>query len=86
MEPEKGDLEQYTGKEEHAQLRRIDKELRTIWASWARIEFEVDRTYIYRNWKHAHMLSLFSCVQPFATLWTVPHQAPLSMGLSRQEY
>ena len=22
----------------------------------------------------------------FATLWTVPHQAPLSMGFSRQEY
>ena len=28
----------------------------------------------------------FSCVQPFATPWTVVHQAPLSMGLCRQEY
>ena len=28
----------------------------------------------------------FSHVQLFATLWTVDHQAPLSMGLSRQEY
>ena len=28
----------------------------------------------------------FSCVQLFATLWTVAHQAPLSMGFSRQEY
>ena len=27
-----------------------------------------------------------SHVQLFATPWTVPHQAPLSMGLSRQEY
>ena len=27
-----------------------------------------------------------SCVQLFATLWTVARQAPLSMGLSRQEY
>ena len=27
-----------------------------------------------------------SHVQPFATLWTVAHQAPLSMGFSRQEY
>ena len=27
-----------------------------------------------------------SCVQLFATLWTVAHQAPLSMGFSRQEY
>ena len=28
----------------------------------------------------------FSCVQCFANLWTVAHQAPLSMGFSRQEY
>ena len=27
-----------------------------------------------------------SRVQVFATLWTVAHQAPLSMGFSRQEY
>ena len=32
------------------------------------------------------MLSLFSCVQFRATLWTVAHQALLSMGFSRQEY
>ena len=32
------------------------------------------------------MLSCFSCVQFFGTLWTVTHQAPLSMGFSRQEY
>ena len=36
--------------------------------------------------KHMRMLSRFSCVQLFATLWTVARQAPLSMGLSRQEY
>ena len=28
----------------------------------------------------------FSCVQLFATLWTGADQAPLSMGVSRQEY
>ena len=33
--------------------------------------------------EHAGMLS---CVQPFATPWTVAHQAPLSTGFSRQEY
>ena len=33
-----------------------------------------------------HMLSCFSCVLLFATLLTVTHQAPLSMGFSRQEY
>ena len=27
-----------------------------------------------------------SCVQLFATTWTVAHQAPLSMAFSRQEY
>ena len=32
------------------------------------------------------MLSYFSHVQLFATLWTVVHQATLSMGFSRQEY
>ena len=32
------------------------------------------------------MLSRFSRVQLFATLWTVAHQAPLFMGFSRQEY
>ena len=34
---------------------------------------------------HACMLSCFSCVR-FCTLWTAAHQAPLSMGFSRQEY
>ena len=32
------------------------------------------------------VLSRFSCVRLFVTLWTVAHQVPLSMGFSRQEY
>ena len=32
------------------------------------------------------MLSCFTCVWPFASLWTVAHQVSLSMGFSRQEY
>ena len=32
------------------------------------------------------MLSRVSCIWLLATLWTVAHQAPLSMGFSRQEY
>ena len=32
------------------------------------------------------MLSCFSCLQLFVMLWTVAHQAPLSMEFSRQEY
>ena len=35
---------------------------------------------------HACMLSCFSCVRLFVTLWTIAHQAPLSMGFSRQKY
>ena len=33
-----------------------------------------------------YMLSCFRCVQLFMTPWTLDHQAPLSMGFSRQEY
>ena len=32
------------------------------------------------------MLSCFSCVCFFETLWTVARQVPLSMGFSRQEH
>ena len=35
---------------------------------------------------HESMLGRLSCVQLFATLWTVACQALLSMGFSRQEY
>ena len=34
----------------------------------------------------AFSVSCFSCVQLFVTPWTVTHQAPVSMGFSRQEY
>ena len=33
-----------------------------------------------------YVLSHFSCVQLFATPWTVAPQISLSMGFSRQEY
>ena len=35
---------------------------------------------------HVCALSCFSRVQLYATLWTAARQAPLSMGLFRQEY
>ena len=38
---------------------------------------------VYSAWC---VLSRFSCVQLFATLWTVARQASLSMGFTRQEY
>ena len=43
----------------------------------------------HRKWGYymgVCMLSCFSSVRLFATLWTVAGQAPLSMGFSRQEY
>src|SRR5574337_1166978 len=33
-----------------------------------------------------YVLSHFSCIRLFVTLWTIALQAPLSMGFSRQEY
>ena len=33
-----------------------------------------------------YILSCFSCVRLFVTLWTVAHQVSLFMGFSRQEY
>ena len=38
------------------------------------------------KWINVCVLSCFSCVWLLAILWTVAHQAPLSMGFSRQEY
>ena len=35
---------------------------------------------------HVCVLSSFSHVQLFATLWTAAHQVSLSMGFSRQEH
>ena len=51
---------------------------------------------LYRPWGHKEsdtteqlslgVLSYFSRVQLFATPWTIAHEAPVSMGFSRQEY
>ena len=37
-------------------------------------------------WMCVHVLSHFSSIWLFVTLWTAARQAPLSMGFSRQEY
>ena len=37
-------------------------------------------------WKWKVQVKLLSCIQLFATSWTAAHQAPPSMGFSRQEY
>ena len=38
------------------------------------------------RWKALLKVKSLSCVQLFATPWTVAYQGPLSMGFSRQEY
>ena len=43
-------------------------------------------TYITRSDRRQWMLSCLGCVLLFVTLWTVAHQAPLSMKFSRQEH
>ena len=48
--------------------------------------FLPNRTSVLSKIQCARVLSHFSPVWFFMTLWTVAHQAPLSMGSSRQEY
>ena len=48
-------------------------------SSWSQLE-----VHIFRPLGRS-MLSRFSCVQLFTTLWTAACQAPLSMEFSRQE-
>ena len=55
-------------------------------ASSSRSQFRDFNNQILRFDFHACRLSCFSRVRLLATLWTVAHQVPLSMGLSRQEY
>ena len=43
------------------------------------------QSYVYST-MHVCMLSGFTCVQLFTTLWTVDCQSPLSMGFFKQEY
>ena len=62
-------------------LKHNEKFRLDCWRSWE---------HMVHRWKihvmHAWILSCFSCVWLFATLWTVAHQAPLSMEFSRREY
>ena len=46
----------------------------------------IDYTLCSQRWRSSMLLSRFSRVWLFATLWTVACQAPLSMEFSRQEY
>ena len=65
-----------------------------IWLSWWMFHVYLKRIYILLCLSgifsfcllHTCMLNCFSCVWLFVTLWTVAHQASLSIGFSRQEY
>ena len=59
---------------------------------WVAISFSRGSSWL-RDWTCVSCIfptlssvQLLSCVQLFATPWTVSHQAPLSVGFSRQEY
>ena len=49
---------------------------------WVTLLYNRDRHNIVNNYERESV----SHVQCFATPWSVAHQAPLSMGFSRQEY
>ena len=54
---------------------------------WGAIAFSTQvpkSEYKWPEYVHVCMLSCFSCVRLFVTLWTVALQAPLSMGFPRQ--
>ena len=40
----------------------------------------------YNEWHWKVKVKLLSCIRLFVTPWTTAHQAPSSMGFSRQEY
>ena len=42
--------------------------------------------HLFYKGQHACMINRFSLVRLFGILWTVARQAPLSMGVSTQEY
>ena len=58
----------------------------TEWGKMPTIPILNKKKYMKKDFFHSCMISCFSCVGLFVTLWTVAHQAPLSMGFYRQEY
>ena len=57
----------------------VPESLQTRTLEWVAISFS-------NAWKWKVQVKLLSRVWLLATPWTAPHQAPLSMGFSRQEY
>ena len=62
------------------------KEILTHTTTWINLE-GITLNEINQTQKNKYcMLSHFSRIRLFETPWTVAHQAPLSVGFSRQEY
>ena len=60
----------------HAAVHGVAESDTTEWLNWTEQEWVTTVLSLC-----ACVLSRFSCVWLFATLWTVAHQAPLSMGI-----
>ena len=80
---------EHTGHSKHPLPTTQEKTLHmdiTRWSNWNQID------YILCSWRWRHsmllllLLSCFSCVQLCATPQTEAHQAPPSLGFSRQEH
>ena len=77
--------------EEPGRLQSMRSQSQTWLSNWTELNFLKYRIrslhfHLGKSPYDLHMLSHFSCVQLFETLWPVACQAPLSMGFPRQEY
>ena len=59
---------------------KAEEDIECVWTHNPKKEKNMENIYM------GVVVYLLSCVQLFATLWTVACQAHLSMGFSRQEY
>ena len=67
----------------HVTLHFLELKKKPEWTFWPTQYMNTDKEIFLMH--PVCMLSLFSHVQLFVTLWFVAHHAPLSMGFSRQE-
>ena len=71
-------------------IQTVPRDTQTLWMPIfcfliIGLEWKLTGTEPPSPWLLVCVLNSFSCVRLFATLWTVAHQAPPSMGFSRQE-
>ena len=63
--------------------RQISYDIAYIWSLKKMVQMNL---FTKQKESQKVKVKLLSCLQLFATPWTVAHQAPPSMGFSRQEY